>query len=197
MKKVFRPAFLIAALFASALFLSGCQTMTPNQRTALGTTLGSVAGVLVGSQVGGGRGQLVAMALGAAVGGLVGNQFANYLNEREQESLARTTQLALSADDHEAGSINWQSQERNGVNGQVQVTRTVASGDAEASSILGMGRGDALTNEERIMLSRLDHGTTCRATRTALSVENRDVADGAVWCRTSEGDYKPLQEMVV
>ena len=195
MKKVFKPAFLIAALLSAALFLSGCQTMSPNQRTALGTTLGSVAGALAGSQVGGGRGQLVAIALGAAVGGLVGNQFANYLNEREQESLARTTQLALTADDQEAGTINWQSQERNDVTGQVQVTRTVTAGDSDASGILGLGRGDALSNEERMMMSRLDHGTPCRATRTALSVEERNVADGAVWCRTAEGDYKPLQEM--
>ena len=195
MKKVFKPTFFITVLLVVSLFLSGCQTMTPNQRTALGTTLGGVAGALAGSQVGGGRGQLVAIALGAAVGGLVGNQFANYLNEREQESLARTTQLALSADEEEAGTINWQSQDRNGVNGEVQVTRTVTAGDSQASGILGQGRGEALSNEERMMLSRLDQGTPCRATRTALSVEERNVANGAVWCRTAEGDYKPLQEM--
>lgn len=195
MKKMHKSSFLMVTLLCAALFLSGCQTMSPNQRTVLGTTVGSVAGALVGSQVGGGRGQLVAMALGAAVGGLVGNQFASYLNEREQESLARTTQLALSADDKETGTINWQSKERQDVNGQIQVTRTVTAGDFQASGILGQGRGDALSNEERMMLSRLEQGTTCRATRTALSVEDRNVADGAVWCRTTEGDYKPLEEM--
>lgn len=195
MIKVFKPTFLVAMLLAASILLSGCQTMSPQQRSALGTTVGSVAGALVGSQVGGGRGQLVAIALGAAVGGLVGNQFANYLNEREQESLARSTQLALSADDDQEGIVNWKSNEREEVAGEIRYGRAVSAADAEAANVLGLGRGELLSSEERMMLARLDQGTQCRPTRTNLSVEERGVANGAVWCRTSEGDYKPLDQM--
>lgn len=195
MKKAFRPTFLIAALLASAIFLSGCQTLSPQQRSALGTSLGSVAGALIGSEIGGGNGRLVAMALGAVVGGFVGNQFADYLNQQEQESLARSTQKALSADENSAGSMAWVSGQRAGVGGQIHYGKVVSVDDRHASQSLAQMRGSELSPQEQAQMASLSTGTQCRATRTSLSVQDRNVADGAIWCRTAEGDYKPLDMM--
>lgn len=195
MTKPFRSTFIIAGLLALSLILSGCQTMSAQQRSVMGTTLGSVAGALVGSQIGGGNGRMVAMALGAAVGGLVGNQFADYLNEQEQASLASSTQQALLADERQSGSVAWESDEREGVQGQIHYGEVVAASDSRAAMALGRARGQDLSLEEQRKLAQLSSNTNCRATRTSLSVEDRGVADGAVWCRTAEGDYKPLNMM--
>ncbi|MEQ6887228.1 glycine zipper 2TM domain-containing protein [Halomonas sp. CS7] len=195
MKKIFRPTFLIAALLASALFLSGCQALSPQQRAALGTSVGAVAGALVGSQLGDGSGRTVAMALGAAIGGYVGNQFADYLNQQEQQSLALSTKKALRANEGRSGSIEWASDQRSNVAGEIHFGQPVSVDDGRASQTLAAARGDDLTAQEKAQMASLSTGTQCRATRTSLSVEDRDVADGAIWCRTAKGDYMPLNMM--
>ncbi|QFT83424.1 hypothetical protein FIU88_00400 [Halomonas sp. THAF12] len=195
MKMSFRPTFLIALLLASSILLSGCQSLSAQQRTALGTSIGSVAGALVGSTLGDGNGRMVAMALGAVVGGFVGNEFANYLNEKEQESLARSTQQALNANEDSAGSMSWSSQQRKGVDGEIYYGQAIAANDRQAGDSLAIVRGSELTSQEEAQLASLSSGTQCRATRTSLSVQDRDVADGAIWCRTPQGDYQPLDAM--
>lgn len=195
MKKTLRPAIVVAAMLVFSLFLSGCQTLSSQQRSALGTTVGSVVGAIAGSQLGDGNGRLVAMALGAALGGYVGNRFADHLNQQEQESLARSTQQALLADESRAGSVAWNSDQRTGVDGQIYYGKAVAANDNQASEYLAQERGESMTPQEQSKLASLATGTNCRPTRTSLSVEERDVADGAIWCRTPEGDYKPLDMM--
>lgn len=195
MKKMFRPAIIVAAMVVFSLFLSGCQTLSSQQRSALGTTVGSLVGVVAGSQLGDGNGRLVAMALGAALGGYVGNRFADHLNQQEQESLAQTTRQALLADDNRSGAMEWSSEQRRGVDGQVIYGRAVPAHDSQAVAYLSEVRGESVTPQEQARLASLSTGTNCRPTRTSLSVEDRDVADGAIWCRTSEGDYAPLEQV--
>ncbi|GAB2723554.1 glycine zipper 2TM domain-containing protein [Halomonas garicola] len=192
MQSPFRPAVVIMAILVFSLFLSGCQSLSSQQRSALGTTVGSVAGALAGSQIGGGKGQVVAMAVGAALGGYVGNRFANHLNQQEQESLAQTTQEALRADESRAGAVDWRSGQRTDVGGQVYYGKTVSAHDNQAGDYLSDVRGKTISAQERAKLASLDEGTSCRPTRTSLSVEERGVADGVIWCRTPKGDYKPL-----
>lgn len=192
MKKVFRPITVMVTVLAFSLFLSGCQSLSSQQRSALGTTVGSLTGALVGSQVGGGSGQVVAMALGAALGGYIGNRFADHLNQQEQESLAQTTRQALLADEGRTGAVDWSSGQRTGVDGQIYYGKTVRANDRRAEDYLSEVRGKNISRQERIKLASLGAGTSCRPTRTSLSVEDRDVADGVIWCRTPEGDYKPL-----
>lgn len=187
--------FCLALALSAGIYLVGCQNMPADQRVALGTTFGSVAGALAGSQVGDGRGRIVAMAIGAAVGGYVGNQFAHYLNAREQESLARSTEQALAANENSSGIVPWQSDVRRGVDGRVEYSQAVASNDRNASGRLSGSMGQKLDNNTQQKLAQLPPGTVCRATRTSLSVEDRNVANGAIWCRTAGGDYKPLETL--
>lgn len=195
MKKKFRPAIVMAAMLAFALFLGGCQTLSPQQRSALGTTVGSLVGAVAGSQLGDGNGRLVAMALGAALGGYVGNRFADHLNQQEQASLAQTTRQALLADENSSGAMAWSSEQRRGVDGRIIYGKAVPVHDSKSVAYLSEVRGESVTPQEQARLASLSMGTQCRPTRTSLSVENRDVADGAIWCRTPEGDYAPLDQL--
>ncbi|MBB3329745.1 surface antigen [Halomonas campaniensis] len=195
MKKTFRPAIVVAAMLAFGLLLSGCQTLSPQQRSALGTGVGSLVGAVAGSQLGDGNGRLVAMALGAALGGYVGNRFADHLNQQEQESLAQTTRQALMADEGSAGAMDWTSEQRRDVDGQIIYGKAVPAHDSQSVAYLAEVRGESVSSEEQARLASLATGTHCRPTRTSLSVEDRVVADGAIWCRTPEGDYAPLDTL--
>jgi len=91
-----KPPVLI---LASALALSGCNTLSQQDsmfsKENIGTVLGTGVGILVGSQIGGGDGRRLAMIAGALAGGLLGKQIGASLDERDRQALAQETQRAL------------------------------------------------------------------------------------------------------
>jgi surface antigen len=99
-------------VLASAVALSGCNTMSQQSslfsKENIGTVLGTGVGILVGSQVGGGDGRRLAMLAGAIAGGMIGKHIGASLDERDRQALAMETQKALlTAQDGE--SQHWQS----------------------------------------------------------------------------------------
>ena len=87
-----RPRCAVALV--AMLALGGCQAGDADNET-LGTLLGSVSGAVLGAQVGSGVSRVVASAVGAVGGALVGREIARWLNQRDQEQVAASTQEAI------------------------------------------------------------------------------------------------------
>jgi len=94
-------------VLASAVTLSGCNTLSQQDsllsKENIGTVLGTGVGLLVGSQIGDGNGRRLAMLAGALAGGMLGKHIGAGLDERDRLALAQETQQALlTAQDGEA-----------------------------------------------------------------------------------------------
>lgn len=82
----FKKTALIIGMSAA---LVGCESLTQNQRTAVGAGVGAVVGGLVGNQVADGRGAAVGAVVGALAGGAIGRYMTETQQNLEQE-LANT-----------------------------------------------------------------------------------------------------------
>ena len=75
---------LISAAVCAAL-LTGCETVSNNQRTAIGAGTGAVLGGVLGKQIGGDRrGTAVGAVAGGVIGGLIGHQMDEQKRKLEQ-----------------------------------------------------------------------------------------------------------------
>ena len=83
---------IVAAVLASTVAISGCQSAGPKE--SWGTLIGAAAGGLLGSQIGGGTGQAAAIGLGVLLGGLAGQDVGRTLDKAD---LAYATQTNYSA----------------------------------------------------------------------------------------------------
>ncbi|HJD44237.1 MAG TPA: SH3 domain-containing protein [Candidatus Paenalcaligenes intestinipullorum] len=124
----------LATLLAASLGLSGCVTTDGGggwgNKQTLGTAIGAVGGALLGGQIGGGSGKAVAAILGALAGGALGNWIGGNLDQKDQESLARSTQQALEtgrtttwASDHSGATATVRPVSTRTVEKQAQVKR--------------------------------------------------------------------------
>jgi outer membrane lipoprotein SlyB len=66
-----RAAVLALAVTAA---VSGCATMTPQEKRLTGQIVGGATGAALGSLIGGGTGRLVAVGAGAVLGTIVGGK---------------------------------------------------------------------------------------------------------------------------
>ncbi len=81
----------MAVALASLLLLS-CESMTKQD---MGTVIGGALGATVGALLIDDDLWFLGAAAGGALGGLIGNQIGKYLDERDKELLAQSTQEAL------------------------------------------------------------------------------------------------------
>lgn len=65
-----------AVTLAAFTAMSGCATMTPQERRLTGQITGGATGAALGSLIGGGTGRLVAIGAGAVLGTIAGGEIA-------------------------------------------------------------------------------------------------------------------------
>lgn len=177
---------LSAAILSTSIFLTGCQTMS-TQQTA-GTIIGGIGGGLLCALS---TDNAAAIAACVAAGALAGNLIGKHLSEKENESLSNDIQRSLN-NNTSSGTASWNSPERNNVRANIEYGELVHANDADLHKRLSSFEGVNLNASDRQKLSRLDPNTVCRPTRTSLSVDDRNITDGEIWCRTDSGDYLPL-----
>jgi len=85
----------LAAVFASVILFSACDSLEEHPGETLGTFIGAGVGILVGSRVGDGRGQAVATAIGAMAGAWAGSQLGRTLDERDRQQAEQVAQDTL------------------------------------------------------------------------------------------------------
>ena len=106
---------IISISLAILVFLSGCNTLQTKEQTgtAAGATVGAVVGALFSDN------KLVGAAIGAALGGIIGNRWGAYLDEKDQQSVATTTEQAINT-----GETQEWSNPENGTSGTTEVVAT-------------------------------------------------------------------------
>ena len=177
---------LATSILASSLLMTGCQTMSPQQTT--GTILGGIGGGLLCALA---TDNAAAIAACIAAGAMAGNLIGKHLSERENESLSKDIQRSLNSNPS-SGTAQWNSPERSDVRAKIEYGELVHASDSDLFNRLAAFEGVNISAADRQKLSRLDSSTVCRPTRTSLSVEDRNITDGEIWCRTDNGDYLPL-----
>jgi len=144
---------------ATAIVLMGAVAACENagQKTQIGAAGGAAAGGLLAAASGGGA---TGIAAGVILGGLAGGALGNYLDQRDREIAAQSTQQAL-----ESSQTGQQTQWVNpdsGHSGTVQPTRTY-----QTSS-----------------------GQYCRDFQQTVTVNGRTETATGTACRQSDGTWK-------
>jgi outer membrane protein OmpA-like peptidoglycan-associated protein len=96
-----RAAAWVTALTATALIITGCESMGPREQgTAAGAGIGAVAGALIGSATGGHAGS--SALIGGAVGAVAGNLWSKQMEQKRaalaQASAGTGIEVARTAD---------------------------------------------------------------------------------------------------
>jgi surface antigen len=92
MKLPFRNLILVVVF----LSLIGCESTGSMTKEEKGTAIGAVAGGVLGVMLGGSTtGKVIGGVLGVAAGSWIGNKIGQYLDEKDQEKLAESTQKAF------------------------------------------------------------------------------------------------------
>ncbi len=95
-KSPYRGLKIGAMALAAALALAGCDTMTPQQRSAAtGAAIGAVAGQVVGGNT---RGTVIGAALGGLGGYVWSNQMEAKKRQMEQATAGTGTVVTQTAD---------------------------------------------------------------------------------------------------
>jgi surface antigen len=127
-------------LFVPLAFLVGCnETLPKGQGSAvLGGLIGGVAGGVAGHQVDDKKGRYV----GAIAGAVIGYQLAQMLSQRDQESLAKSTQETAST-----GEKRTWSNPETGVKGETRVVSAPAAASSTAAAPTASAPAAAVTQE--------------------------------------------------
>lgn len=84
--------FMVLSL---ASMLVSCESNGPTKKSEIGTYGGAIIGGLIGSRFGDGVGRTIAIALGAAAGAYLGHEFGGWLDERDEQDVAKVGGDAL------------------------------------------------------------------------------------------------------
>ena len=128
-----KNATTIAAVLASSMLISSCDTTgtgsTGPSKTQTGAGIGAVAGALLGASVS--HDKTKGALLGGLLGGLAGAGIGKYLDTKDRERLAQSTQQTIVT-----GAPQTWTNPDTGVTAQTHVTQTVAQPEQHQIPVL-------------------------------------------------------------
>lgn len=170
----------------SLMIITGCSSMSADQKKLLGSVTGAVVGGVIGSQFGSGTGQVVATAVGVAVGGFLGNRFAAYLNSRQQSHVKNMVNHQLNSDPDSARGKVWHDSKSN------KSVEVKTSESFDKSKLTKVAKNRNIHLDEKNAHS-VPENTICRYNTNTVSARNEPQAQqGTLYCRTAMGNWKPV-----